>query len=497
MFAGQQHPPDDHVQHASGVESHDHAQDDVVAMHQRPYPHHHHGPSNEIIDQADPEPQDGHHGFGKDEPSPSSGNEKTNDLEAATSHPSHHHHHHRRPKLSFAQRSIRVTWAWFPSSLSTGSIAVLLSNQPYTFTGLDTIAKIFYIISLIMFLGLLSLIIARFVRKPRALVTSLHHPSESFFFGGFWVSVALIILGMQTFGVPACGPWMVRMMRVLFWIYYACAMFVAVLQYHVIFEVEKMTPGDAMPVWIFPAYPFLVTGVLASAIAKTQPPQSALELIIGGLAGQGLGWILAFFVYTVYLTRLIHSDMPPPSLRPGMYMSVGPAAYTCAGLLTLGKQAMSVVPPDFLGVTSFPVGDIWYAMSVPAALFLWLIAIWFSALSTVSVLNSVKKMGFALQWWSFIFPNAGLATATIRLGEALDSKAIKLAGTVITVILIPLWFMVIFSHGRAIWDRELLAPGKDVGVDDVNYNHDVKAERSRMRKLTRKATREEARSATF
>lgn len=493
---GVQHPPSDHIHHASGVESHDHAQD-VVAMHQRPYPHHHHGPATDTKPDNAPEPEDGHHGFGKDEPLPSSGHEKPNlnDLEAATSHPAHHNHH--RPKLSFAQRSIRVTWAWFPSSLSTGSLAVLLANQPYTFTGLMVIGKIFYIVSLVMFVALLGLIVARFARKPRAIRTSLHHPSESFFFGGFWVAVALIILGMQTFGVPACGPWMVRMVRVLFWIYYACAMVVAVLQYHVIFEVEKMTPGDAMPVWIFPAYPFLVTGVLASAIAKTQPQDSAIELIIGGLAGQGLGWILALFIYIVYLTRLIHSDMPDASYRPGMYMSVGPAAYTCAGLLNLGQGAMSALPPDFLGVTTFPVGELWYAVSVPAALFLWLVAIWFSALSTVSILNSVKKMSFALQWWSFIFPNAALATATIRIGEALDSRPIKIAGTVITVLLIPLWFMCIFCHARAIWNREILAPGKDIGVDDVNYKHDVKMERSRMKKLERKKTREQGRSATF
>ena len=490
---GAQPPLGDNAQHASGVQSHDHANDNVPAVHQRSQ----HSPSDDFNEKTESQPGDGRHGVGKDEPSPSSGHEKTNgnDLEAAASRNSNHAH--RRPKLSFAQRSIRITWAWFPASLSTGSISILLSIQPYTFTGLVTIGKIFYIVSLIMFLALLSLIIARFVRKPRAISTSLHHPSESFFFGGFWTSVALVIYGMQVYGVPACGPWLVQAVRVLFWIYYACAMIVAVLQYHVIFEVEKMKPGDAMPVWIFPAYPFLVTGVLASSIAKTQPQQAAIELIVGGLAGQGLGWILAFMVYTVYLTRLIHNDMPDASVRPGMYMSVGPAAYTCAGLLTLGKQAMSALPPDFLGVTSLPVGELWYAVAVPAALFLWLIAIWFSALSTVSVFHSIKKMSFALQWWSFIFPNVGLATATIRIGEALNSKPIKIAGSVVTVIMIPLWFMCIICQGRAIWNRELLAPGKDVGVDDVNYKHDVKAERSKMKKLARRETREGGRSATF
>ena len=394
----------------------------------------------------------------------------------------------RRGKLSFSERSLRITWAWFPASLSTNSMASVISQQPYTFPGLETIGKIFYILSIVMFCLFLGLIIARFVRKPRAIRTSLHHPSESFFFGGFWVNFALMILGMQSYGVPASGEWLLRAVRILYWIYFAAAMLIAVLQYHVIFQVERLTPEDAMPVWILPAYPFLVSGVLAANVAETQPQQYAVELILAGIAGLGLGWMLALFVYTVYLNRLISGSMPEPSLRPGMYMSVGPAAYTCAGLISLGKQAMERLPDDFLGITTFPVGELWYAISVPAGLFLWLIAIWFSALSTVSIVHSVRKMSFALQWWSFIFPNAGLASATIQVGQALDSKPIKLAATVITIMLVPLWFMIAIAHVRAIWLRQILAPGKDIGVDDVNSKHDIKAERARARKELRRET---------
>ena len=42
----------------------------------------------------------------------------------------------RRGKLSFSERSLRITWAWFPASLSTNSMASVISQQPYTFPGL-------------------------------------------------------------------------------------------------------------------------------------------------------------------------------------------------------------------------------------------------------------------------------------------------------------------------------------------------------------------------
>lgn len=396
-----------------------------------------------------------------------------------------------RRKIPFAQRSLRITWGWFPVNMSTGAMASVLAQQPYTFNGLTTIGSIFYLIDLVTFCVFTLLIAGRFVRKPRAFVTSLHHPSESFFFGSYWVSIALLINGMHAYGVPHCGEWLIHTLRVIFWVYYGCALVVAVFQYQVIFHAERMSLSDAVPAWILPAYPFLVTGVMASTLAQTQEPTSSIQMLIAGIAGQGLGWILALFIYSVYLTRLISSQMPPPSMRPGMYISVGPAAYTCAGILSLGRQAKEKIPAHFLGITSFPVGDLWFGMSVPVALFLWLIAVWFSALSTLSVIRDARKMHFALQWWAFVFPNAGLAIATISIGEAVGSRGIKIAGAVITVLLVPLWFMCVTLHIRSVWRHDLLAPGKDMGVDDVNKTHDMKRLRAEeKKKIRRKSTRQ-------
>jgi len=391
---------------------------------------------------------------------------------------------HKHGRLSTRERLLRVTWGWYPVTMSTGALASLISQQPFTFTGLRTIGKIFFIVDLVLFVLITAMIAARFLQKPRALTTSLHHPSESFFFGAFWVSVALLLYNSTVYGVPHVGPWLPKALKVLFWMYYGIQTCVAVFQYHVIFEVEKLALSEAMPAWILPAYPFLVTGPLAAAISKTQEDRAALQIMIAGVAGQGVGWILAFFIYVVYLTRLINSNMPAPSVRPGMYVSVGPAgkhspdllhtnltrpAYTCAGFIALGQQAQKIVPPGYLGTSpDTRVGEIWLAIAMPAGMFLWLLAIWFSSLTTLSILRSVRRMKFALVWWAFIFPNAGLAIATIQVGKALGSDTIKGVASALTIVLVILWFMCAGAHVRALWRHELLAPGKDEGVDDVN-----------------------------
>ncbi|QPC67397.1 hypothetical protein HYE67_009628 [Fusarium culmorum] len=327
-----------------------------------------------------------------------------------------------QPPLRLKDRVVRVTWQWFPCTMSTGGLANLLGEQPYTFTGLQTIGKVVFILNLVLFVTFTCLMIARFCIKPRAFATSLHHPSESFFFGSFWVSIALILNGAQSYGGPATGEWFVTAMRVIFWIYYACEMIVAVTQYHIIFETERLDISEALPAWILPAYPFLVTGILAAKIAGT---------------------------------------------------------FTCAGLISLGTQAKSSLPDDFLGNLSVPLGELWYAMSVPVGLFIWLVAIWFSALSVLSVLRGIRHMEFSLTWWALIFPNVGLALATINVGKNLNSRGIQIFASVLTVVLVALWFVCAAAHIRAIIKRDLLAVGKDMDVEHVNKQHDKKQAKRR------------------
>lgn len=152
-------------------------------------------------------------------------------------------------------------------------------------------------------------------------------------------------------------------------------------------------------------------------------------------------------------------------------------AFTCAGIISLGTQAKSALPADFLGNLSVPIGDLWYGISVPVGLFIWLVAIWFSALSLLSVLRGIRDMEFSLTWWALIFPNVGLALATINVGKNLSSRGIQIFGSALTVVLVALWFVCAAAHIRAIIKRDLLAVGKDMDVEHVNKQHDKKKAR--------------------
>lgn len=228
-------------------------------------------------------------------------------------------------KVSIRKRLSNFTWAWFETTMATGAMAMLLSQQTFTFRGLEAIGKLFFLLDLVLFAIFCSLITFRFVTNPSALKRSLHHPHESFYFGAFWVSVDFVLYNTEIYGVPASGPWLVKALEVCFWIYATCAILVVVFQYHVIFDEEELPVRDAMPAWILPAYPFLVLGPFAAALAGNQPTSSAIPIIIAGLLFNGLGWMIAFLMFGLYIARLVQHELPDAPKRPGMFVAVGPA----------------------------------------------------------------------------------------------------------------------------------------------------------------------------
>lgn len=130
-------------------------------------------------------------------------------------------------------------------------------------------------------------------------------------------------------------------------------------------------------------------------------------------------------------------------------------------MIALATTGQKVLPEGFLGITSFPVGDAWKAIGVPAGIFFWLLSFWFFSLATVSVLFTIKHTYFTMQWWSFIFPQVALCTAGLTIGEVLGTPAIKWVFSVFTVMLTGMWVIVAGAHVRAVMKKQVLWPGID------------------------------------
>lgn len=198
-----------------------------------------------------------------------------------------------------------------------------------------------------------------------------------------------------------------------------------------------------------------------SNLITTKIPLIEQRAGVGAVAFQGLAWIVALLMYSLYTQRLMTSELPSPSTRPGMYVSVGPAGYTAAGLISLAKQAPTVVPGSQFTDLSIPDGDFIKNLGILSGLFIILFSFWFFCISTVGVVAGVRRMSFTLNWWAFIFPNAGLTLAAIQVANALNSDGIRGVCSALTILLVIMWILVAVLCIKAVYTGELLWPGKD------------------------------------
>jgi tellurite resistance protein TehA-like permease len=108
-----------------------------------------------------------------------------------------------------------------------------------------------------------------------------------------------------------------------------------------------------------------------------------------------------------------------------------------------------------------PDGEIVRIMGIMSGLFIILFAYWFFVITTIAVLAGIREMSFSLNWWAFIFPNAGLTLATIQAAKVLHSEAINGIASALTILLVIIWFVTAAFCIRAIYLGQVLWPGKD------------------------------------
>lgn len=133
---------------------------------------------------------------------------------------------------------------------------------------------------------------------------------------------------------------------------------------------QTFTIAQMTPIWIFPAYPMLIIGSHAAVLSSSVSKRRALQIIVGGTTIQGVGFLVSMTVYSAFIYRLMTQKLPKENLRPGMFVSVGPSAFTVAGLVGMANNAERAFPADFMG-DGHLAGMVIRIVANFAALWLW------------------------------------------------------------------------------------------------------------------------------
>ncbi|CAO2656793.1 Nn.00g055960.m01.CDS01 [Neocucurbitaria sp. VM-36] len=373
-----------------------------------------------------------------------------------------------QPYLPYGQRLKHFTWAWYTLTMATGGIATLISIQPHSFPGLITIGAIFYITNLIFFTGITMTMILRFTKFPGSLKGSITHEREGLFLGPFFLSIATIITGTQKYVIEAYEAnhptrnWAITTIAVAFWAYTFATFCLATFQYSFLFCCHTYKLTSFMPSWLLPIFPVMLSGTIASVIAKDQPIASRMPIIVAGLGCQGLGFTVAILMYAHYIGRLMQVGYPDREHRGAMFIGVGPPSFTCLALIGMANA----LPDDFdLQGDGLVDAKLLRTMALVVALFLWVLAMWFFMITLVAVINS-WAVYFHLGWWAMVFPNTGFVIATISIGNSLQDNTILFVGNGLTVAIVAMWVFVLFNHVRAVYVADIMYPGLDEDIAD-------------------------------
>lgn len=263
-----------------------------------------------------------------------------------------------------------------------------------------------------LFLFNVTMISCRFRLYPSTFKASLTHPTESLFCPAWLISVGTILINITEYAVSdgKTGAWLLSTMRILFWVYCGLAVVFSCGIYLVMWSTQTFTIAQMTPVWIFPAYPLLVIGPHAGVLASKTSGDDALDIIIGGFVFQGIGFLVSLMIYAAFIYRLMTQKLPQESLRPGMFISIGPSGFTIAGVVSMGQQLPRVVPKDFMGPGLGELtGRVSLIMANWMGLWLWGLAWWFFIVSVGAHWSTVRhgRGKFAMTFYSYVFPNTG------------------------------------------------------------------------------------------
>jgi tellurite resistance protein TehA-like permease len=227
--------------------------------------------------------------------------------------------------------------------------------------------------------------------------------------------------------------------------------------------------------WLLPIVTSVVAaasgGIVANALIPYSPSLARSTIIVAYIVW-GTGVPPAMFIITLWIYRSALHGLPTAAALPSVFLPLGPCGQGSFGIALLGKVTRNLAYEHDLGFSVISgdsarnIADAIYAGGLVTGLIFWGLALlWYILASVFFIEHCIRNRSylgvksFAISFTALTFPIGVWATATTELAAELDSPALKVIGTVVSIQVFLNWLYVfLMTCWKAIDGTVFVAP---------------------------------------
>ena len=271
------------------------------------------------------------------------------------------------------------------------------------------------IVTTLLFLFISFIYSLKLIRHFDAVIKEFNHPIKLSFFPAFSISLILISLVLR--------PYLESTSVAIFWLGTGLQLVFTLLVMsawvnHSRFEIQHMNPA-----WFIPVVGNIIVPIGGVALGQTQISWFFFSIGI-------IFWVV---LMTIFFYRIIFHDPLPPKLVPTFFILIAPPA--------IGFVAYTHLQPE---LDAF--AQILYGIALFLTLFL------------LVQLPKFARLPFALSWWAYSFPSAGITLASFMMAEKTGAMGYQLIAYGLFIALNALIVLLLWHTYKAIRAQGICLP---------------------------------------
>ncbi|KAI5120976.1 hypothetical protein M0805_006648 [Coniferiporia weirii] len=367
------------------------------------------------------------------------------------------------------ERVRRFTPAWHAVNMGTGAISILFHNFPYGTTnrGMQIVAFFFLMLNFALFIIITGFGVTRYTTFRGLWASMLRHPVASLYIGCFPMGFATLIIAAvgivyNYFGFGGNG--FIYVLWGLWWLDVAVSLIICFGQLHIMFTRQTHEISVMTMIWLLPIVTLTVAAsagaVVAQALVPIDTSRAGLTLAVCTTIVT-IGITLALALYTIYLYRLIVHGLPEGARIFTVFLPLGPLGQAGYAYLALGEVCRVLFPLQGTSPANIFMNEltphVLYVIAWVISFALWGLATCWLLLAFLALGDTLLKtsLPFQLSFWGMIFPNGVYANLTIQLAGTIDSRILRVWGSIYACFTLLLWTFAVFLTLPGVWDGSI------------------------------------------